>query len=130
MAAQTANYGGIQSFIAGGTITANRLVKLDSTAGQVIVTTTITEQVVGIALDTVASGELVSVLTMSGAKGKVTASAAISLGAEVMPGASGKCATAAGATAISCGIAASAAGADGDIIEVIFRPSVKSPANS
>lgn len=132
MAAQTANYGGIQSFVAGAAITANRLVKLDSTAGQVIVTTAITEQVVGIALDTVASGELVSVLTMSGAKGKVTASAAISLGAEVMPTASGagKCATAAGATAVSCGIALSAAGADGDIIEVLLRPSVKSPANS
>lgn len=132
MAGQAQNLGLIRSFIAGGAITANRLVKADSTAGQVIVTTAITDRILGVALKTVASGEQVEVMLGSGMTAKVTASDAVSLGAEVMPTASGagKCVTAAGATAVSCGIALSASAADGEVIEVLLRPSVKSPANS
>ncbi len=42
----------------------------------------------------------------------------------------GKCVTAAGATAVSCGIALEAALADGDIISVLLHPGVRSPANT
>lgn len=132
MAGQVNVYGPTRAFIAGGAITANRLVKLDSTAGQVVVTSAITDVVVGVALNTAASGGQVEVLVGSGHTQKVCASDAISLGAQVMPTASGsgKCVTAAGATAVSCGIALSASAADGEFIEVQLRPSVKSPANS
>lgn len=119
------------SFIAGGSITANRLVKADTTQGQVVVTTAITDAPLGVALETASSGGLVPV-QMYG-KAKLTAAAAISVGAQVMAdsGGGGKIATASGATAVSCGIALEAAGADGDIIEVqLVTPNVKGPANS
>ena len=115
---------------AGGAITANRVVKLDSTEGQVVVTTAITEAVFGVALNTVASGAAVSVETGSGAIVKLTASAAISVGDRLMPGASGKVATAAGATALDCGVALSAAGADNEIIYARLNPMGRSPVNT
>lgn len=114
---------------AGGAITANRVVKLDSTEGQVVHTTAITEAVFGASLNTVASGAAVSIETGRTIV-KLTASAAISLGDRVMPGASGKIATAAGATAIDCGIALQAAGGDGEIISVLLNPMGKSPVNT
>ena len=57
---------------------------------------------------------------------------AISAGAEIMPDGAGggKAAPAAGATAISCGIALEASAADDEVIEVLLRPMVKAPANS
>lgn len=118
-------------FKAGAAIGQNRLVKQDSTAGQVVVTTAITEAVVGVAtIAAAAAGDQVTVQYSGVAK--CVASAAISLGAQVMPtvSGSGKVATAAGATAVSCGIALEAATADGDVISVLLRPSVNSPANS
>ena len=52
--------------------------------------------------------------TGNGAIVKLTASAAISVGDRLMPGANGKVATGAGrVTAVDCGVALSAAGADG-----------------
>lgn len=132
MAGQVNVHGPIRSFIAGAAITANRLVKLDTTAGKVIVTTAITDVVVGVALNTAAADGQVEVLVASGYTTKVCTSGAVSLGDQVMPTASGsgKCVTASGATAISCGQAMSASAADGEFIEVQLRPSVKSPANS
>lgn len=133
MAGQANNYAGAkpQTFKAGGAITANRAVKLDSN-GDVVVTTAITDKVVGIALETKASGEYVDVITVNGVKQKVTASAAVTIGDDVMPTASGsgKCSTAAGATAKSFGIALSAAAADGEIIEVLTRFGVNGVANT
>lgn len=118
-------------FIAGGTIAQYRLVKLDSTQGQVVVTSAITDVGVGASMQSASSGDTVPVQTFG--KVKLTASAAISIGAEVMPTAagSGKVMTSAGATAVSIGLALEAAGADGDIIEVMLTaPNVKGPANS
>lgn len=118
-------------YIAGGTIAQYRLVKLDSTAGQVIATAAITDVAVGGSLTSASSAGTVGVQMFG--KVKLTAAAAISLGAQVMPdsGGGGKIATAAGATAKSCGVALEAAGADGDIIEVLLAaPPVNGPANS
>lgn len=116
---------------AGGAITANRLVKLDSTEGQVVATGAITDVAFGVALNTVASGAAVSIETGRTIV-KLTAGAPISLGAQIMPqgSAGGKIITSAGATAIDCGTALQAAGGDGEVISVLFNPMGKSPANS
>jgi hypothetical protein len=120
------------SFIAGGSIIANRLVKLDSTIGQVVATSAITDAAIGVALHAASSGEPVAVQTTGIAK--VTASAtSVAVGVQVMPTASGagKCVLAAGATALSCGLALATAGADGDIVEVLLAtPNVNAPASS
>ena len=124
------NYGPIRSFKAGAAITANKTLKL-SAGHTVIHTTAITEQVIGVALETVASGEWVSVLTMSGATAQLISGGSISAGNEVMPKASGDGVVdvAGGATALSCGVALEDA-SSGETFEAIFRPSVKCPANS
>lgn len=113
---------------AGAAITRGELLKLDSTEGQVVKTTAITEIVFGVALNTAASGEKVKVQRRGVAK--VLISAAVALGAEVMPGANGKAATAAGATAVSCGVAESQGDADGQLIRVDLIRSVRGPANT
>lgn len=118
-------------FKAGGSIGQNRLVKLDSTAGQVVVTSAITDAAVGVATVSASSGDLVSVQCVGVAK--LVASGAVSLGDEVMPTASGsgKVVTSSGATARSIGVALEAAGADGDVIAVLLcTPALKGPANS
>lgn len=115
---------------ANGTVTANRVVKANTTEGEVLHTTAITEAVFGVALNTVSTGQAVSVEIGNGAIVKLTASAAIAVGDRLMPGASGKVATAAGATAVDCGVALSAAGADGEIITAKLNPMGKSPVNT
>lgn len=132
MTATTRNLGPIQTFVAGGTIPANTLVKLHSTQGQVVVTTAITDTPVGVAQNTCASGDNCEVATMNGAVLPMTAKAAISLGALVMPdsGGGGLIATAAGATAKDCGVAVMAALAENDVIPVLFRPTLRSPVNT
>lgn len=118
-------------YIAGGTVEQYRLVKLDTTAGQAIATTAITDVAVGASLIKATSGQTLPVQSFG--KVKLTASDAISLGAQVMPTASGagKVVTAAGATARSIGVALEAAGADGDIIEVLLvAPIGNGAANS
>lgn len=116
---------------AGGNITANRLVKLDSTEGQVVVTTAITDPVFGAALNTVSSGAAVSVETGRTVV-KLTAAGAISVGARVMPdgGGGGKIAASSGATALDCGVALQEATGDGQIISVLLQPMGKSPVNT
>jgi len=116
------------SFVAGGAITRNAAVKLSS--GAVVVTTAITDHVLGVAQQDAASGEQVAVLTSPGSVATMVASAAIAVDAMVMPGAAGKVATAAGVTAITCGQALEAAAADGSLVRVLFRPGVRSPANT
>lgn len=118
-------------YVAGGTIGQYVLVKLHSTAGQCVVTTAITDVALGASLTSASSGGTVAVQQFG--KVKLTAKAAISLGAQVMPdsGGSGLIATASGATAKSCGIALEAATAENDIIEVLLAaPNVNGPANS
>lgn len=121
-----------QSFIAGAAISQYRAVKLDSTEGQVIASAAIADLTIGASMEAAtASGQLIPVQQFG--KVKLTASAAISLGDQVMVTAAGagKISTAAGATAKSIGVALQAAGADGDIIEVqLSAPNVNGPANS
>lgn len=118
------------SFIAGGSITKDTLVKMDTTAGQVVVTTAITDMAIGAALKTVSSGEIVPVQIFGVAK--LTAKAAITTNVEVMPDGAGggKVAASSGATARSIGVALEAAGADGDVISVLLTMCPKGPANS
>ncbi len=136
MPGQTYNLGIVHTFLAGGAIPAKSAVKwsaIDS-GGQraVVVTTAITEDVIGFALNTAASGEQVDVVTGNGVIVKGICSAGITAGAQVMPTASGggKVSTAAGATAKSCGIAMSTPLADGDTVEILTRFGVNGPANS
>lgn len=116
------------SFTAGGTITRNAAVKLSS--GSVVVTTAITDHVIGVAQQDAASGDQVPVLTSPGTVVTMVASAAVAVDAMLMPGASGKVATAAGATALTCGQALEAASADGSLFRALLRPGVKSAANT
>lgn len=127
------NYSGTNpvSFKAGEAITVGRALKLDSTEGQVLHSTAITDAVIGVALETVASGEMVSVLP-AGPIVKMVPSAAVALGAQVMPTGSGagKVSTAAGATARSIGVAITEAGAADELFEVMLLSSLNSAANS
>lgn len=119
------------SFTAGGTIAQYRLVKLDSTEGRVVATSGITDLAVGASMESATTGGLVSV--QNAGKVKLTASAVVTLGDQLMATASGagKVSTASGATAKSIGVALQAAGGDGDIIEVqLFAPNVNGPANT
>ena len=117
------------SFIAGGTIVANRLVEL-SAENTVTATDAITDLPVGVATIGGSSGDLITVQQFG--KVKLTASAAITAGAQVMPTASGagKVSTSSGATARTIGQALTAAGADGDIIEVQLWIGGNNAANS
>lgn len=114
---------------AGGTITKGRLLKLDTTEGQVIHTTAITDLVIGVAVESAASGDEVAIQTYGVAQ--VAVAAAVTLGDQVMPGASGLASTAAGATAKSCGVALQDAAATPDQISVLLSvPNVNGVANS
>lgn len=134
----TANFLGApvsrMTFIAGGAISANQLVKLNGTTeNSVVKTTAITDDVLGVALQTVASGERVEVECGNGAFVRVIVSAAgsINANAEVMPDGTtnGAVAVAAGATAKSCGFLINAGGA-GETVTMLLRLSAKGPANS
>lgn len=120
------------SFVAGGTISKNRAVCMDGTnANQVVACSLITDIAIGIATEDATSGYQVTVQLFG--KAKVVASASTSVGDQLMPTASGsgKVSTAAGATAKSMGLGLQAAGADGDVIEVLLAtPNVNGPANS
>lgn len=120
--------GNVCTRTAGGTIAYGSLVMLDTTEGQVVVTTGITDVPIGVAMQTVSSGDAVDIQT--GGVAPVLISAAVALGAQVMPGASGKAATAAGATAYSIGLAESQGDADGQLIRVRLMFALKGPANS
>lgn len=121
-----------QSFISGAAIGQYRVVKLDSTAGQVVVTSAITDSAIGVAMESAsAAGELVPIQQFG--KAKIVTSGAVSVGDQVMPtgSGSGKCVTASGATAKSFGVALTASNGDGEIIEVqLGVPAINGPANS
>lgn len=116
---------------ANGTVTANRLVKLNATAGEVLHTTAITENAFGVAQETVNTGLMTSVEVGNGAVVKLVASGSITAGDPLMPaaGGAGKVATLAGSTALSCGQALEGA-ADGATFTALFRPTGKSPASA
>lgn len=121
-------------FDAGAAILANRLVYVSGDEA-VSPTTAITNVGIGAVALAASSGDKVAVQCFGVVK--LTAQAAITAGAQVMPYAAGstdadkgKIATAAGATAVSCGIALEAATNDGDVIAVLLIPTVNSPASS
>lgn len=133
MATPVANTHGstYKSFLAGGTIAANRVVVLDTTVSQVVAGSAIAGKSIGVNQFAVVSGEQATVQLFGVAK--CVASASITLGDEVMVTASGsgKVSTSSGATAQSIGVALTAAGADGDVIEVLLAlPAVKRAPNS
>ncbi len=117
------------TFLAKNTVTANRLVKLNTTADEVLHTTAITEVVTGVAQNTSATGLPVEVEVGSGAIVKLVASGGITRGDPLMPAAAdgGKVSTLAGATAVCCGEALQTA-VDGATFTAIFRPGVRTPA--
>lgn len=101
--------------LSGAAVSAYRLVKLDS--GKMIHTTAKTETAYGAnGVDSASATDEPLAITPCGIV-KLTASAAITKGAQLMPAAAGKVATHdASATAKYVGEALEAAGADGDII--------------
>lgn len=119
------------SRIAGGAIAARRLVKLDTTAGQVVVCDAITDKAIGVSLHAANAADTIEIQT--GGLAEIEISAAVALGAEVMPTASGsgKCSTSAGATARSIGLAENLGSNDTEIIRVrLAVPNLGGPANS
>lgn len=93
------------SMKAGGAIPANSVVKLDSTEGQVVVCTAITDVVFGVALTTLASGDMGPIQTIKGSLVKMIAKNAVTLGQQLMPSTTtGAVSTASGATARNCGV--------------------------
>ena len=119
-----------QGFVSGAAIGINRVVAI-SAANTVIVTAAIATVPLGVATTAAtAAGELVTVQQFG--KVKCVASAAVTIGDELMPTASGagKVSTLAGATARSIGQALTAATADGDVIEVQLNIGLKSPVGS
>lgn len=112
----------VTSQTAGAAIGQYRLVKISG--ANVIVTTAATERVFGASQATAAdSGETLAI--SHGGRVKLKASGAITKGARVVPAADGEIAADGGtATHIACGIALTAADADGDVIEVLLDPSI------
>lgn len=113
-------------------IVAKRLVKLGTAPGQVIHTAAITDVVAGVALNSCAAGGRVVIQTDGIAE--VECKSAVTYLDQVMPdgGGAGKCATAAGATAKSCGVAGgTSTTAEGEIQKVWLRTlNVNGIANS
>lgn len=110
-----------KTFTAGGTITKFALVKL-SAANTVIVTTGVGDAdgaVIGVAQNAASTGGAVNVRLLHCAGSlKIVAAKAITAGSRVYTAASGK-GTDATTSNTSIGLANSAAGADGDVIEII-----------
>jgi hypothetical protein len=116
-------------FVAGGTISKNQVVKLDSTAGQVVENAAATDQAIGVALHDASAGDQVSVQVFGVAK--CISDGTVTLHAQVEGAAGGKVTDAGGATAYSLGIALEAGDTDGDVVAVLLAlPAVKRPPNS
>lgn len=107
-------------FVAGGAITKDTPVKLHTTEGQVVAAGAATDECIGFALNTVASGEPVSIQAYGVAR--AVASAAINLGAKVMWATGGKVVTASGATSKVLGIALKAPTADAQVFPILLFP--------
>ncbi len=117
-------------FKAGAAITKGAAVKLD-TNGDVIVTSAITDVVIGVALtDQATVGGSVAIRTLGIAR--VITGGSVAIGAQLMPksAGAGKALTAAGATAVSFGIALTAGTNDGEFSTVLLGRSVNTPANA
>jgi len=124
--------GGDFNYVAGGAIKQYAAVKADSTEGQVVETSAITDIMLGIAQTAAASGETVTVRRLG--VSKYLADVASSYGNELMPSASGGSKTgqlkvAAGATARTCAVVEHAA-ADQETGACFIVTPGKQPPNS
>lgn len=131
-AARNSEGNSYQTAVAAAAITAGQALKLHSTEGQVTPTTAITDVICGFAIMTAASGD--EVVYQTGGIVKAIAKGAITLGQQLMPSGAGgadigKVSTAAGATAVSCGIAQQDA-ADGVTFSARAVINVSGPANA
>lgn len=129
---QNFNAGNVIEMEAESEVTQYRVVKLGAAAGQVVPTSAITDVAIGVSLNYAAAGARVQVQT--GGIARVECSAGVAYGAQVMPtgAAGGKCATAAGATAKSFGLACgTTTTADGEQqLVMLATPNVNGPANA
>ena len=104
---------------ANATVNVNRFVKQDTTKGFCIQSAAATDITLGVSL--VGGLATESVPFQSFGKAKVTAGAAVALGAQVQSDATGRAITVT-TGGVSLGIAAEAAGAANDVIEVFLTP--------
>lgn len=115
----TVNPSGIKTFTAGAAISIGQRVTI--TAGTVAVAGAGAREH-GVAVQAEASGDLVAVFTGGGGTVKMIASKAIAIGDRVYGTAAGKVTDTPANGDFACGIALSAGGADGDLIEVAYHP--------
>jgi hypothetical protein len=118
------------NFVAGGTINKGDLVKHSTDAsGTILQCSAITDVCIGVALSAASSGQGVAVQNLG--IGICKAKNAITEGDQLMPSTTaGQPSTAAGATAVSIGVALQTV-ADGEFVAVMLAvPGVKRPPNS
>jgi hypothetical protein len=132
MGAPNVDFGGSSplSFIAGGNITANSMVKLDTTEGQVVACTALTDLPIGVCMDTGTAGLQVRVQVLG--KAKVRYGATITVGQELMvkDSGTGELNVASGATAVSCAKALQGGASGETCLVLLLGPVGKGPANS
>jgi hypothetical protein len=104
-----------------GTAVRNILVQTGTAPGTQIIANVLATRPIGVMLDEPAEGELAAVQLLGCGTGtvKMVASAAITAGAPVYTAAAGKVSATYGAATYLVGRALTAAGADGDVIEVM-----------
>lgn len=114
-----------------GAVTKGQALTMGTAPGQLIATTAITQPVIGVAEHDAATGTRITV-TMAVPIAIMKAEGTIAYGAQVMPKATGPgtIVTAAGATALSCGIHLGATCATGDLVPVALITNANAPANA
>lgn len=105
-------------FKAGGTITKDQVVKLDSTEGQVVAGAAVTDLIIGTAAEGASSGDPVDVYVYG--VQLCVAGAAVALGDQLSPTSAGQVITASGATCKNLGVALMPAAAQGDHFSVLL----------
>lgn len=124
------NYAGTSPlhFECGGTVVANRLVKLSS--GKVVHSAAEGDVTIGVALHSGSSGDRIPVQTVGGTIAKVTAAGQIAVDIIVEATTDGKVTTAAGAASRSVAQLLEAASGDGSVVQALIFPGFNAPANS
>lgn len=112
-----------KSYMASAAITANRVVKLHTTAGQIAISAGATDVCVGVTLHAAAANSAVDVFDNHGGIVEVEAGAAVALAAIVQSNGDGTVKTAVG-TGYPLGQAIEAATAAGDLIKIRWCPSL------
>ncbi len=114
-----------------GAVSKGFALTLGTAPGQLKATTAITDPVIGVAEHAAADGERLSI-TQAVPIAVMKTEGVIAYGAQVMPKATGPgtIVTAAGATALSCGIHLGATCASGDLVPVALITNANAPANS